>query len=84
MAEDGLLHLVLRFAALLLLAQKQVLADGQSFRRPGVASHLESQHVSVQLRLDQVQVLSVLLVEHLDPFLGRQGHDLDVVVVQLH
>lgn len=85
-AEDSLLDLILDLVVIL-LAEQEMLTDGQCFGGPRVARHFERQHVTVKLRLDNVQVLSVLLVQHLDPILGlfgRQSDDLDVVVVQLY
>ena len=86
MAEDSLLDLILDLVVIL-LAEQEMLTDGQCFGGPRITSHFECQHVPVKLRLDNVQVLSILLVQHLDPVLGlfgRQSDDLDVVVVQLH
>lgn len=85
-AEDSLLDLILDLVVIL-LAEQEMLTDGQCFGGPRVTSHFERQHVTVKLRLDNVQVLSVLLIQHLDPILGlfgRQSDDLDVVVVQLY
>ena len=85
-AENGLLHLVLDLiiaTAIFLLAKEQMLADGQCFSGLRVPCHLERQHIPVKLRLYDMQVSSVLLVDHIvDIFgLGGQRHDLDVVIV---